>query len=103
MCDGVCVCVCAGVSLPLRDAHAVGVSLPRWEDVVGYEEGEERVLEALTAGYPRFVYLPDVRRLFDAALERFSDSDGPGRMAQAALAGVVRDLNSGHQLPLPPR
>ncbi|HEY3357076.1 MAG TPA: PLP-dependent transferase [Polyangia bacterium] len=36
--------------------HAVSVSLPTWADVVGYEEGDPRVLARLTAGYPRFVF-----------------------------------------------
>lgn len=40
---------------PLPDSpHAVSVALPRWEDVVGYEEKRPEVMERLTAGYPRF-------------------------------------------------
>lgn len=35
--------------------HAVSVALPRWEDVVGYEEKSPRVISRLQAGYPRFV------------------------------------------------
>ena len=39
--------------------------MPRWEDVVAYEEGS---LETpLQAGYPRFVYLKTVQKLFDKA------------------------------------
>lgn len=34
--------------------HSVLVSLPRWEDVIGYEERSPRVLQALRSGYPRF-------------------------------------------------
>src|SRR5512142_2136532 len=35
--------------------HAVSVSLPRWQDVVGYEEKKPEVVDHLTSGYPRFV------------------------------------------------
>ncbi|KAJ0396415.1 hypothetical protein P43SY_001745 [Pythium insidiosum] len=52
-----------GVSLPPGDTHALSVSMPAWEDVVGYEEGRPHVLAALAAGYPRFFRHPLVRRL----------------------------------------
>lgn len=42
-----------GCPLPL-DEHAVSVSLPLWRDVIGYEEGEARVVAAMRIGYPRF-------------------------------------------------
>ncbi|HVM48884.1 MAG TPA: PLP-dependent transferase [Candidatus Acidoferrum sp.] len=34
--------------------HAVSVALPRWQDVVGYEEKKPEVIGALASGYPRF-------------------------------------------------
>src|SRR5512144_2692831 len=34
--------------------HSVSVALPRWQDVVGYEEKKPEVVKALTSGYPRF-------------------------------------------------
>ncbi len=43
--------------------HAVSVALPRWQDVVGYEEGRPEVIGRLAGGYPRFVVHPFVRRL----------------------------------------
>ncbi len=43
-----------GLPLP-ADRHAVSVALPRWQDVVGYEEKSPAVLERLQTGYPRFV------------------------------------------------
>lgn len=49
---------------PIPDSpHAVSVSLPRWQDVVGYEERDPAVLTQLTSGYPRFVLHPRVREL----------------------------------------
>ncbi|KAJ9134744.1 Cystathionine gamma-synthase [Pleurostoma richardsiae] len=43
-----------GESIPADTAHAVSVSLPTWRANVGYEEGEQWVMERMTTGYPRF-------------------------------------------------
>jgi cystathionine gamma-synthase len=43
--------------------HAVSVALPRWRDVVGYEEKAPEVMERLSSGYPRFVVHPLVEKL----------------------------------------
>lgn len=43
-----------GYSLPPDNPHAVSVSLPRLEDVIGYEENNPNTIEKLTNGYPRF-------------------------------------------------
>ena len=45
--------------------HAVSVALPRWRDVVGYEEKDPEVIRRLTSGYPRFVIHPLVASLVD--------------------------------------
>lgn len=52
----------ASLGRPLPDTpHAVSVSLPRWRDVVGYEEKHPEVMRQLTLGYPRFVIHPWVQ------------------------------------------
>ncbi len=51
-----------GKSLP-DSLHAVSVALPRWQDVVGYEEKWPEVVERLQSGYPRFVIHLLVREL----------------------------------------
>jgi cystathionine gamma-synthase len=43
--------------------HAVSVALPRWQDVVGYEEKKPEVLNALGSGYPRFFIHKEVQEL----------------------------------------
>ena len=43
--------------------HAISACLPTWSDVVGYEEGEERVIGALQCGYPRFFVHPLIESL----------------------------------------
>lgn len=56
------------LGLPLPDsAHACSVCLPTWEAIIGYEEGREKILKRLRAGYPRFFKHPTVERLFDNA------------------------------------
>lgn len=49
---------------PIADSpHAVSVCLPLWEHVVGYEEGDEGVVDAMWCGYPRFVMHPKLEEL----------------------------------------
>lgn len=43
--------------------HAVSTSMPAWQDVVDYEEGNARAKEHVSIGYPRFVYHPLVLEL----------------------------------------
>jgi cystathionine gamma-synthase len=47
--------------------HAISMCLPRWRDVVGYEERDPATMEKLQLGYPRFFYHP----LVEAAFEKF--------------------------------
>jgi cystathionine gamma-synthase len=49
---------------PIPDSiHAISMALPRWQDVVGYEEKKPEVMTRLSSGYPRFVVHPLVREL----------------------------------------
>ena len=62
---------------PIPDSpHAVSACLPTWADNIGYEEGEPRVKERLTTGYPRFIYNRFCRDLFAWVGERVA---GPGQ------------------------
>ncbi len=60
-----------GLALP-DSLHAVSVALPRWQDVVGYEEKWPDVVSRLQCGYPRFV----IHRLVQE-LARFIDPVRP--------------------------
>lgn len=60
-----------GLAIPESD-HAVSVCLPRWRDVIGYEEGDPEVLDTFECGYPRFVPHPYVAELFLAAQAEFA-------------------------------
>ncbi|WCJ60398.1 PLP-dependent transferase [Fontisphaera persica] len=50
-----------GRPLP-EDEHAVSMALPRWQDVVGYEEKRPETIHKLRNGYPRFVIHPLVQQ-----------------------------------------
>lgn len=50
--------------------HAISMCLPRWRDVVGYEERDPATMDQLQLGYPRFFYHP----LVLAACEKFRES-----------------------------
>jgi len=52
-----------GTSLPPGDPHGVSVSLPRWQDTVGWAQRDKRVIERMTTGYPRFFVPLIVREL----------------------------------------
>lgn len=53
--------------------HAVSVALPRWQDVIGYEEGDPETVGKMQQGYPRFVYHPLVKKLCAVCEQLFAD------------------------------
>ncbi len=55
--------IALGASVPAFTAHAISVSLPTWDDVVGYEEGDKRVLDVMVTGYPRFFIHLSIRKV----------------------------------------
>ncbi|MEX2580181.1 MAG: PLP-dependent transferase [Verrucomicrobiales bacterium] len=77
-----------GLAIPDSD-HAVSVCLPTWKDVVGYEEGEPDVLEALECGYPRFLEHPFVVELFQSAQQEFAKT-GEAALVFPSLAAAWR-------------
>ncbi|KAF8903932.1 pyridoxal phosphate-dependent transferase [Gymnopilus junonius] len=52
-----------GCAVPPHTPHAISVSLPTWGDVVGYEEGDKRVVNSMTTGYPRFFIHLTIQKL----------------------------------------
>ncbi len=54
----------AELGAPIPDSpHSVSVALPRWSDVVGYEEKDPVIIGALRSGYPRFFIHEEVQEL----------------------------------------
>ena len=52
-----------GSPIPAFTENAISVSLPKWADNVGYEEGEVRVVDAMQTGYPRFFIHLNIRKV----------------------------------------
>ncbi|MEP4079349.1 PLP-dependent transferase [Haloferula sp.] len=64
-----------GFPLP-ESPHACSVCLPTWSSVIGYEEGRDKVMRRLRAGYPRFCRNPILERLtVEATKELCSGSE----------------------------
>ena len=57
-----------GEALP-NSPHAVSVALPRWQDVIAYEEKENNCMSSLKAIYPRFGLNPLVSEVAQHALK----------------------------------
>ena len=56
-----------GEALP-KSPHAVSVALPRWEDVIAYEEKDPICLNSLQSVYPRFGFNSLVAEIASKAL-----------------------------------
>ncbi|CAK4033599.1 Cystathionine gamma-synthase [Lecanosticta acicola] len=52
-----------GETIPADTPHAVSVSLPTWRSNVGYEEGEDWVVQKMQCGYPRFFIHKSIQKL----------------------------------------
>ncbi|KAG7697928.1 hypothetical protein KL951_002502 [Ogataea haglerorum] len=52
-----------GAPIPNNTEHAVSVTLPTWEATVGYEEGQDWVVNQMHSGYPRFFVHNKVKEL----------------------------------------
>ncbi|KAM5463450.1 Cystathionine gamma-synthase [Microsporum audouinii] len=68
-----------GGSVPPNTAHAISVSLPTWEANVGYEEGDAKIINAMTTGYPRFFIHKSIQCLANEVIARF------GRQGESAM------------------
>ncbi|KAJ7459751.1 pyridoxal phosphate-dependent transferase [Mycena latifolia] len=60
-----------GLALPAFTPHAISVSLPTWQDTIGYEEAEKRVVDAMISGYPRFFIHLSIRKLAQLCEQKF--------------------------------
>ncbi len=70
------LCEAQDLGKPISDStHAVSVCLPLWEHVVGYEENDPAVVEAMWCGYPRFVMHPQLKELHQQLLADHGETD----------------------------
>ena len=70
--------------------HAVSVALPRWQDVVGYEENCPGVVKKLKGGYPRFVIHDEVQRLAKAISPELPCLPFPSERAARECASYIQ-------------
>ena len=52
-----------GQPVPPFTPHAISVSLPTWQDNIWYEEGDKRVTDVMTNGYPRFFISLNIQKV----------------------------------------
>lgn len=78
-----------GQPLP-ASPHGVSVALPRWRDVVGYEEKTPEVMARMSSGYPRFVVHPLVQELARHIGQGQPCLPFPSRLAAESCADFVR-------------
>lgn len=60
---------------PIPGEHGVSVCLPTWKDNIDYEEGNQRIINSLNGGYPRFVLHPLILRLVEEVTKRFAKNE----------------------------
>ena len=91
-----------GCPLP-ESPHAVSVSLPLWDHVIGYEEGDPAVVGKMMAGYPRFFLPPLTQALFKQAESAFArEGEGclvfPSKVAAERCAEFVEKRQPEHAI-----
>lgn len=64
-----------GETLPIKNVHAVSVSMPKIQDVIDYEEQTPEILEKIKSGYPRFVLHPYLKQLALYIKEKYKVSN----------------------------
>ncbi|MEI7730777.1 MAG: PLP-dependent transferase [Verrucomicrobiota bacterium] len=81
-----------GKAIP-SSPHAISVALPRWQDVVGYEEKRPEVISRLATGYPRFVIHPKVRSLASTLSSEKNCLPFPSLHSAEQCAAFVRRIS----------
>ncbi len=59
-----------GSPIPALLPHAISVSLPTWQDNIGYEEGHKRVVGVMQTGYPRFFIHRSIQKVRRGSMYR---------------------------------
>ncbi|RMX73827.1 hypothetical protein D0869_13209, partial [Hortaea werneckii] len=82
-----------GETIPPDTPHAVSVSLPTWKSNVGYEEGEQWVVDKMQTGYPRFFIHKSIQRLAQAILTQHGNTETENAMLVASKSCGTRCRN----------
>lgn len=76
-----------GGRIPAHTIHAVSVSLPSVQDVIGYEEKRSETMSRIKSGYPRFVAHPYVTEII-SYFQKKSKADQPCVLVSSAKAAM---------------
>jgi cystathionine gamma-synthase len=63
--------IACGETLPVKNVHAVSVSMPMLQDVIDYEEQTQAIKEKIKSGYPRFVLHPYLKLMSDFIKKKY--------------------------------
>lgn len=93
-----------GSSVPALTNHAISVSLPLWEDNIGYEEGDPRVVGRMETGYPRFFIHRSIQKLQTLLLSKFGhDGEACILFPSPRIASEARDFLASRSPPVASR
>ena len=69
------LCKPEDLGLPIPPTpYGVSVCLPLWEHVIGYEEGDPKVVSKFQSGYPRFFIPPAIEALFKTVEREYAEA-----------------------------
>ncbi|TAQ87648.1 hypothetical protein B7494_g4010 [Chlorociboria aeruginascens] len=77
-----------GDSIPLDDDHAISVQLPTWEVTVGWASRNQKVLQHMTNGYPRFFIHHSIVKLAERLVRKYR----PGRKGAEGILFPTRNI-----------
>lgn len=63
--------ITCGETLPVKNPHAISVSMPTLQDVIDYEEQTPEIAQCIKSAYPRFVRHPYIMQLSAYLLEKY--------------------------------
>lgn len=63
--------IACGETLPVKNVHAVSVSMPMLQDVIDYEEQTKEIKQKIKSGYPRFVLHPYLKRMAEFIKQKY--------------------------------
>ncbi|KAI5118022.1 hypothetical protein M0805_004887 [Coniferiporia weirii] len=75
-----------GVPIPCAP-HALSVSLPSWQDNVYWAEGNPKVVDVMSTGYPRFFVHRSIQKLAKICLDSFKNDEDMAMLFPTARTG----------------
>lgn len=63
--------IACGETLPVKNVHAVSVSMPTLQDVIDYEEQTNNIQERIKSGYPRFILHPYLKLMAEFLKKKY--------------------------------